>query len=211
MKLKLVVVDLEMPAHVEKWSVRIGLPLAILFGGSAVAWAAGLHTWNPGDTLFAGDLNANFAGLDTRITALEAPISKVSLSGVAPFTLTGNTGDNMEFVVVPYAMKTVDDLNEYNMTDHTFTAQQAGDYEVCASLSSNGGGPVFELDTFVNGLRERSVALAQATSTPIGGGCLTIRLMAKDSLDVEALQVGAFASSVSTDGNWDWMTISRLR
>jgi hypothetical protein len=63
MKLKVVVVDLEVSARTKRWALGIGVPLALLLGGSAIAWAAGLHTWNTGDTLQAADLNANFQAL----------------------------------------------------------------------------------------------------------------------------------------------------
>jgi hypothetical protein len=60
MKVKVYVVDLEIPLRVKKWGLRIGIPLGLLFGGGAIAWAAGLHTWSNGDTLNATDLNGNF-------------------------------------------------------------------------------------------------------------------------------------------------------
>src|SRR5580704_9507353 len=107
MKIKLVIVDWEIPPRLKKWGLRMGLPLAMLLGGSAAAWAAGLRTWNPGDTLLAADLNGNFASLDARVAALEGPTSKVSLHDVSSFVLPANV-DGTQFVVVPYAMKTVD-------------------------------------------------------------------------------------------------------
>jgi hypothetical protein len=48
------------------------LACAIVAGGGAIVWAAVPHTFNTGDTLQAADLNGNFAGLDTRVSALEA-------------------------------------------------------------------------------------------------------------------------------------------
>ena len=33
MKVKLVIVDLEIPPRIKRWGLRIGIPLAVLFGG----------------------------------------------------------------------------------------------------------------------------------------------------------------------------------
>jgi microcystin-dependent protein len=77
MRLKIVVIDLEMPARVKKWCLRVGIPLGAVLGGGAIAWAAGLHTWNPGDKLLATDLNANFAYLQGEIGAGIVPSGAV--------------------------------------------------------------------------------------------------------------------------------------
>ena len=46
------------------------VPLAVLLGPSAVAWAQTiLKTWAPGDTLTAEELNANFAALQRAVGA----------------------------------------------------------------------------------------------------------------------------------------------
>jgi hypothetical protein len=80
MKVKVYVIDLEIPPRVKKWGLRLGIPLGVLLGGGAIAWAAGLHTWNNGDTLNASDLNGNFAQLQNEITSLP-PINDQSASG----------------------------------------------------------------------------------------------------------------------------------
>jgi hypothetical protein len=61
MKLKIVIVDLEVPPGAKKWALRLGIPAAVLLGGGAVAYAAGLVTWSDGQTLSAADLNGNFS------------------------------------------------------------------------------------------------------------------------------------------------------
>jgi hypothetical protein len=87
MKIKVVVVDLEIPLRVKKWLVRLGVGGGLLLGGGAVAWAATLHSWSDGDTLNATDLNANFSALDARITALETNgASKTDLPIVTAWT-----------------------------------------------------------------------------------------------------------------------------
>ncbi len=78
MKLKVVVVDLEVPARVKKWGLRLGIPLAVLFGGGAVAYAAGLVTWTSGQTLTAQDLNNDFGLLETAIGAIGTVVEQHS-------------------------------------------------------------------------------------------------------------------------------------
>jgi hypothetical protein len=76
MRLKVVVVDLELPPRFKKWALRIGAAATLLFGAGAIAWAAGVHTWNQGDTLNATDLNGSFTALQDQLTALQsAPIT----------------------------------------------------------------------------------------------------------------------------------------
>jgi hypothetical protein len=72
MKLKVYVVDLEIPPRAKRWALRLGIP-ALALGIAAVALAAPpVHTWAATDTLTASDLNGNFSALDTRIAALES-------------------------------------------------------------------------------------------------------------------------------------------
>ena len=71
MKIKLVVVDLELSTRAKRLAAALAIPLLVL-GGGAVAYASVPHTWNDGDTLTAADLNTNFADLDTRVMALGA-------------------------------------------------------------------------------------------------------------------------------------------
>ena len=70
MKLKLVVVDFELPVRVRKWSVRLGIPLAVMLAGGAVAHAAGWVTWGPGQLLTADDLNGNFKIIGDQVNAI---------------------------------------------------------------------------------------------------------------------------------------------
>jgi hypothetical protein len=80
MKLKVVVVDLEIPPGVKKWALRLGIPVAVLLGGGGVALAAGLVTWSSGQTLQAADLNNNFTYLSGEISALQSSQSALQSS-----------------------------------------------------------------------------------------------------------------------------------
>jgi|SRR5579859_3566446 len=77
MKLEIVVVDLQLPRAVKTWAVRLGIPVALLLGGGAVAWAGGLVTWTNGQTLDASQLNGNFAYLQSEIDALNTTVAAV--------------------------------------------------------------------------------------------------------------------------------------
>jgi hypothetical protein len=72
-KLKVYVVDLEIPPRAKRWLVRLGVPATILLGAAALAGP--LHSWNAGDPLQASDLNANFANLEQRLAAVETQLS----------------------------------------------------------------------------------------------------------------------------------------
>src|SRR5690242_18533227 len=61
-----------MSPRAKRLLLRVGLPIAIVLGGSALAYANVPTVWKSGDTLKAADLNGNFSALDARLTALEA-------------------------------------------------------------------------------------------------------------------------------------------
>jgi hypothetical protein len=99
MKIKIVIVDFEMSPAAKKRLIRYGIPLAVVLGGGALAWAGndwGLpHSWsNPGATNYAGPnlaaqaLDDNFnaladagASLEARVAALEAAHAKETADG----------------------------------------------------------------------------------------------------------------------------------
>jgi hypothetical protein len=156
MKIKVVVVDLELSRRAKRVAVMIAVSLVALTAG-AIAYAslsAPVRTWASKDVLTADDLNKNFsnlASLDTRIEALEAPVSRVELTGIGTLSLSQGV-----FVAVPYSTKTFDNLGEYDTSTSRFTAKAAGDYELCSWVWAATGSN-FELDLFVNGNRTKTV------------------------------------------------------
>jgi microcystin-dependent protein len=72
MKLKMLIVDLEIPPRVKRWALRIWGFLAVLAGFSAIAYASLPKTWGMGDMLTATDLNNNFAAVQTPPGTIEA-------------------------------------------------------------------------------------------------------------------------------------------
>ena len=71
MKIKVVVVDFEVPARVKRLVLGVGIPLAILAGAGAIAYADVPHVFKNGDVLQGAELNSNFDELDKRLAAVE--------------------------------------------------------------------------------------------------------------------------------------------
>jgi hypothetical protein len=105
MKIKLVVVDLELSPRARRIVAATLVPAVVLSGG-AIAYAGTLHAWADGDTLTATDLNGNFKDLDGRVSTLEtaktadeqslasqgSSITKLQAVAGAIFKKNGNDG-----------------------------------------------------------------------------------------------------------------------
>jgi hypothetical protein len=133
MKLKVVIVDLEIPPRVKRWALRVGIPLGVVLGGGAVAWAAGLVTWTTGTTLTAADLNNNFAYLQSEITttaygARTPSAFHATLS--TPTTIASGTNTSVVFDTLEYDLG-----SEYSTTAGTFTVAHGGVYLVHCGVS----------------------------------------------------------------------------
>src|SRR2546427_618812 len=76
-RIRVVAVDWDVPRWVKRWAVRLAVVAAVLGGLGVIAHASVFKTWTAGAALTAADLNANFAGLDQRTSALEAALSAV--------------------------------------------------------------------------------------------------------------------------------------
>ncbi|MEO8801651.1 MAG: hypothetical protein ABI551_27415 [Polyangiaceae bacterium] len=131
MKLKMIVVDFEIPAGVKKWAIRAGIP-AVILTFAAVAWADSLHTWNTGDTLQAADLNGNFASLQTQITAVQAqahPASAFRAELLGTVSVPSGADKTLTFGTLGFDLG-----NELNLTTGVFTPKNAGTYLVSCFL-----------------------------------------------------------------------------
>ena len=85
-----------------RWTMRVGVPLAVVVGAGALAYAAVPHSFANGDTLQAADLNSNFAALDQRMSALETravPV-QVVVQAVATADVL-DTGNYSVYVACP--------------------------------------------------------------------------------------------------------------
>jgi hypothetical protein len=98
MKLKIVVVDLDLSTKQKTWLIRIGIPAAVLLGTAALAYAGNWtvpHQWSAqgqanyaGADLKASDLDGNFNALATAGAALDGRVSKLEGRGHARFHLS---------------------------------------------------------------------------------------------------------------------------
>lgn len=75
MKLKLMIIDLELPPRLKRMALRLGIAGLVGAGGVGVAWASVPHTFSAGQTLKASELNDNFAAMETRVAELEARLA----------------------------------------------------------------------------------------------------------------------------------------
>jgi hypothetical protein len=153
MKLKVYVIDWEIPPRGKRWGLRVGIPLGLLLGGGAIAWAAGLHTWANGDTLNATDLNGNFTNLQGQITppAFAPRTPSAFHAWVTVATSIPSGGATVAFDHVEYDLG-----GEYNTATGAFVPKQAGIYlltcqfefdptgssDVAAVLYKNGAGAI---------------------------------------------------------------------
>jgi hypothetical protein len=195
MKLKIVVIDLEIPPRTKKWLLRIGIPLAVLLGGGAIAWAATLHTWNTGDTLQASDLNGNFAGLQGQLTTSAfAPRTPSAfhawVTAGSSTTSVANNGTNPVFFDhVEYDLAT-----EYVSSTGTFVAASSGiylfdceiDFQVASTGSNVWSAILYKNGTEVGGsdlYLSNSVSLSESTAVS-----RTVKLDATDTVTCGAYQ-----------------------
>lgn len=110
MKIKVYVIDLEIPPRVKRWALRIGIPATLIIGAGALAYASVPKTWATGDPLTASDLNANFAEVTT--LAFDGGVYSVG-----PTTFIGTT-----------AAKTPGDMSGFTFGTGYHAAKKACEY-----------------------------------------------------------------------------------
>jgi hypothetical protein len=71
MKFKVLVIDFEIPPRVKRWALRTGIPATVVAGAGAIAYAGVPIVFTSHGPLTAGDLNADFYNLDSRLGTLE--------------------------------------------------------------------------------------------------------------------------------------------
>lgn len=188
MKLKVVIIDLEIPPRVKKWALRIGIPTVALLGGGALAYAEGLVTWSSGQTLHATDLNDNFTYLQGEIAALQGQVHPASafratLSNAT--NIANNTSTQIVFNNVLFDLG-----GEYDAAAGVFTPKNAGTYLVMCDLevasgATNGGWyvDIFDGQNAVIGTAVAANAYAGSVETE----ALT-QLAAGDAVSCSALE-----------------------
>jgi microcystin-dependent protein len=83
MKIKVVVVDLEISRRGKRMVAGIAAAIVAVVGG-AIAFASVPHSWSANEKLTAADLNGNFSALDARATALEGQVATVQAEVALP-------------------------------------------------------------------------------------------------------------------------------
>ena len=151
MKLKIVVIDLEIPGRVKRIALRAALLVAILAGLGAIAYASVPVVFAPHTPLSAADLNADFNNIDSRVGSIEdggapyalearhaANADTATGAGPGPFGVPGNLtvgGDAAVTGTLSIGLKT-----SINCTyDGGFTDCQCGANEVAISGGGFGG------------------------------------------------------------------------
>jgi len=133
MKLKIVVVDLEISPWAKRWALRVGLPL-LFVGAASVAFAAPtLKVWKANDALTAADLNANFSALDGRLASLEAA-SPTKSAFLAHQTSAQDFPSGLGQTLI-LDSSDFDLGSEYSPTTGTFTTTTGGLYAVTCQLA----------------------------------------------------------------------------
>src|SRR5438045_510369 len=91
-------------------------------------------------------------GADTPTTIDAAPAkTAISADGISAVSIPPTT-----FTKIPYDHVVYDDRGELDTGNARFTAKQAGDYQICASVSFDSL-VAGEIDLFVDGTRERAL------------------------------------------------------
>ena len=177
MKLKIVIVDFEIPARVKRWALRIAIP-AVVVGAAAVAFAAPTWTIFQGATMLtAQQLNDNFSILQGQITPLQTALSAANESEVVAYDAYGpgasafGSIDTSIFRFKTELKSTGTAITHASTpaSGDTFTVNEAGLYAIQAmsqapaflspSFTSAGGGGT-DLGISVNALAtERSISI----------------------------------------------------
>ncbi|HKO93832.1 MAG TPA: hypothetical protein VJU61_21910 [Polyangiaceae bacterium] len=141
MKLKVVVIDLEMPPTLKRWLLRGAVTLSL--AGAALAYAAPAHVWSNGETLTAEHLNAAFADLDTRLSAIDGRVGKLegklNVNGSA-FLATRTTAQDIPHgadTTMVFNEEYFDESDEYDPSTGVFTPKTSGFYEVGCSWEAD--------------------------------------------------------------------------
>jgi len=140
-KLKVVVIDLEMPPTLKRWLLRGAVTLSV--AGAALAYAAPAHVWSNGETLTAEHLNAAFADLDTRLATIDGRVAKLEASsppGQSAFLATRTTAQDVPHgadTTLVFNQEYFDEANEYDPSTGIFTPKTSGIYEIGCSWESD--------------------------------------------------------------------------
>jgi hypothetical protein len=205
MKIKVYVIDFEIPRRMKKWAVRVGIPAALLVGGG-VAFAGLPGGYADGQPLTTAELSANFNYLQNEITtsALGQRVPsgfRAHLTGA--LTTPSGTGTQVVFDTPEYDLG-----SEYS--SGTFTPHQAGIYQIeCSFLFAPTSAST---DTEVD-IEGSGGEITMCTASGGGGLCTasaTVELAASSPVFCQVFQNSG--SSVTFQTGWsDRKTFSAIR
>ncbi len=143
------------------------------------------------------------AQIGGKLASISSGVSVIDFSAV--FVASQHT-----FVRVRYGGAELYDLqNEFDTTTGVFTAKSAGRYHVCASVIRPAGVAVYEIDVFINGVRNRGIA-SGGGSAPAISGCRTVQLEVGTTLEIQVYHDAAATQTFNQDTFWNWLTIDRV-
>jgi hypothetical protein len=210
MKIKMVVVDLELSSRAKRIAAAVAVPLLVL-GGGAVAYANVPHTWKDGDVLKADELNENFTGLESDVANLKRAQSSNS-SFLAHKTQTqslqSGLGGGVTFDAADF-----DVAGEFDGS--TFTTKTGGIYDVSCTLTwaVNAPGTIGHFGTIVWLNQNTMSGISAGRYGDINGASVEahgiIKLSANDKLYCQAYQ--ATGTSLSLLGSNSLTRFSAVR
>jgi hypothetical protein len=124
----------------------------------------------------------------------------VSLDNITAFSAASKKS-----IKVPYDGELLDEQNQFDVKKHRFTAAAARSYNFCASLASLTKD--FDLDLYVNGARENTIASARLG---IAQGCRTIMLKAGEYAEVWVEQSSGAPMAFAPNAFWNWLSVNPL-
>ncbi|HEX6243888.1 MAG TPA: hypothetical protein VFZ61_23395 [Polyangiales bacterium] len=156
MKLKVVVIDLEMSPALKRW--LLGGAAALIGTGATLAYAAPAHVWSNGDTLTAEHLNAAFGDLDARLAKLDGRVGAIeSIAAQSRSAFLATRSDAQD---VPHGNDTTlilgqeyfDDSDEYDPSTGVFKPKRDGFYEIGCSWEADvsASGTTFYLEAGIS-------------------------------------------------------------
>ena len=211
MKLKVVIVDLEVSPRAKKWCLRAGIPLALLVGGGAIAWASPPHAFSDGQILTAQELNDNFTALDARLTVVEGQVHAPSAFRAVRTTAFNTPANATTTVVFDNVLFDLD--GEYNVATGAFVPKNAGTYLIACSF-----------DYLTPGVAEWSAILFDGATELVGtdmqsstGGAysgpetvILTRLAAGDSITCRTFQNSGVSQPLAIGGSRNTFSAARL-
>jgi len=202
LKLKLYVFDFEIPARVKRNALKIGIPVALILGGGALAYAQGLVSWSSGQTLTAANLNGNFSYLQGQITtAALAPRTpsafRATLSSTSGITIPSQSNTKVVFDNVLFDLG-----SEYSASTGIFTPQNAGVYLITCGVEylpgsfTEFGAVIYDGTTELYGMTIQNGTIGDRLTPQ---AVTTAQLAAGDSVWCDAYQGTSSALALSNE------------